>query len=220
MWTATADLAGSGDGEGALRSTLLPEQETVPDQPSSATLGEPLTEIITKWSPLPFREIVVEDPSLPPQTEETIVAGEPGLVAARYRLHYRDGVEVARFFLGEELVRAVVDRIVRRAPGPAGPSRGLPFQARALAMEATAYTPYGPDTNGVTATGIMARRGIVAVDPRVIPLGSRLYVEGYGYAVAADTGGAIKGNRIDLCLESAAEAEQFGRREVRVYLLP
>jgi len=82
-------------------------------------------------------------------------------------------------------------------------------------MEATAYTW----TENRTATGTWPSRGTVAVDPRVIPLGSELYVEGYGPAVAADTGGDIKGQRIDLYMESYEEAIQFGRRQVLVEVL-
>ncbi|HWI54098.1 MAG TPA: 3D domain-containing protein, partial [Desulfobacteria bacterium] len=91
-----------------------------------------------------------------------------------------------------------------------GPTRG----GRAVKFVATAYTYTGYRT----ATGANTRRGIVAVDPRVIPLGSRLYVEGYGYGVAADTGGAIKGRRIDVFLESEAAARKWGRRSVDVYI--
>ena len=63
------------------------------------------------------------------------------------------------------------------------------------------------------------RHGIVAVDPRVIPLGSHLYIPGYGRATAGDTGGAIQGNRIDLGFNSSTDALQFGRRSVTVYVL-
>lgn len=86
-------------------------------------------------------------------------------------------------------------------------------------MEATAYLPTDGNGAGITATGIAAARGVVAVDPNVIPLGSRLYIPGYGIAVAADTGGAIHGGRIDLCMESYGEAINFGRRNVEVYVL-
>lgn len=90
----------------------------------------------------------------------------------------------------------------------------------AIPMIATAYTPYcGGGCNGITATGRRAGRGVVAVDPRVIPLGSRLYIPGYGYAIAGDTGGAIVGYRIDLGYTSDREAILFGRRAVMVYRL-
>ena len=86
-------------------------------------------------------------------------------------------------------------------------------------MEATAYLPSDGGGSGITATGIAAARGVVAVDPNVIPLGSRVYIPGYGVAIAADTGGAIRGERIDLCMESYGEAMNFGRRYVEVYVL-
>jgi 3D (Asp-Asp-Asp) domain-containing protein len=91
--------------------------------------------------------------------------------------------------------------------------------ARALTMEATAYTSEDPGCGLYTAGGNRLRRGLVAVDPRVIPLGTRLFVTGYGNAVADDTGGAIKGNRIDLAYESRPDALKFGRRTVTVYIL-
>lgn len=88
-----------------------------------------------------------------------------------------------------------------------------------MSMEATAYLPGDGDGYGITATGIPATYGVAAVDPAIIPLGSRLYIPGYGEAIAADTGGAIYGYRIDLCMESYSEAMNFGRRNVTVYVL-
>ena len=88
-----------------------------------------------------------------------------------------------------------------------------------MSMEATAYLPTDGSSAGITATGIKATYGVVAVDPRVIPLGTKVYIPGYGVALAADTGGAIKGYKIDLCMESYAECMQFGRRNVTVYVL-
>ena len=76
-----------------------------------------------------------------------------------------------------------------------------------------------PGNGKYTATGSRLRKGLVSVDPKLIPLGTRLYIEGYGYAVADDVGGAIKGHRIDLAFDSRAEALQFGRQSVKVYIL-
>lgn len=86
---------------------------------------------------------------------------------------------------------------------------------RVLSMEATAYTYTGYRT----ATGVEPREGLIAVDPRVIPLGSRVYVEGYGYAIAADTGGAIKGKIIDVFFPSLQRCLNWGRQAVKVYVL-
>jgi 3D (Asp-Asp-Asp) domain-containing protein len=91
--------------------------------------------------------------------------------------------------------------------------------ARALEMEATAYTSEDPGCGLYTARGNRLRKGLVAVDPRVIPLGTRLFVAGYGYAIADDTGGDIQGNRIDLAYEKRADAFKFGRRMLTVYIL-
>ena len=95
---------------------------------------------------------------------------------------------------------------------------GMNYSA-VMSMEATAYLPTDGSSAGITATGIKATYGVVAVDPRVIPLGTKVYIPGYGVALAADTGGAIKGYKIDLCMESYAECMQFGRRNVTVYIL-
>ncbi len=98
--------------------------------------------------------------------------------------------------------------------------RGVPTKyKKVITMEATAYTAHDPGNGNYTARGNLLRRGLVSVDPDVIPLGTELYIEGYGYAVADDIGGAIQGHRIDLAMETRDEAFAFGRRDVQVYVL-
>ena len=94
-------------------------------------------------------------------------------------------------------------------------SQSSPKSGRTITMEATAYNEPG----GLTASGTRARVGAVAVDPNFIPLGTRLYIEGYGYATAEDTGGAVKGKIIDLYMNSNSEAYNWGRRPVQVTIL-
>ena len=98
---------------------------------------------------------------------------------------------------------------------------GITLSGKEFTMVATAYYAGGGGLcgDGITATGLRAAYGIVAVDPRVIPLGTKLYIPGYGPALAADTGGLIKGNRIDLVLNSREQALRWGRREVKVYVV-
>jgi 3D (Asp-Asp-Asp) domain-containing protein len=100
-------------------------------------------------------------------------------------------------------------------------------------MRATAYTASFKETGkmpgdsgyGITATGKRVQKGVIAVDPRVIPLYTRVYVEingrtpDYGFAVAADVGGAIKGNKIDLFYDDIQYAKHFGVKKVKVYIL-
>lgn len=92
---------------------------------------------------------------------------------------------------------------------------------KVLTVRATAYTA-DPRENGgwaVTAIGTPIRRGVIAVDPRVIPLRSRVYVEGYGFATAEDTGGAIKGRKIDVVMDSKSQSRSWGVRNVKIYIL-
>ncbi|GGF35828.1 hypothetical protein GCM10010954_38590 [Halobacillus andaensis] len=102
-------------------------------------------------------------------------------------------------------------------------SRGEESESKTLHMKATAYTADCTGCSGKTATGVDLNanpdKKVVAVDPSVIPLGSKVWVEGYGTAVAADTGGAIKGNKIDVHVPSSAEAKSFGRKTVEVKVL-
>lgn len=98
------------------------------------------------------------------------------------------------------------------------------YSGTTMTMEATAYSSDPADVLGggtVTATGqnLLENPMAVAVDPSVIPLGTRLYVEGYGEAIASDTGGAIKGNIIDVHFPTNAQCEQWGRRTVQVTIL-
>lgn len=91
--------------------------------------------------------------------------------------------------------------------------------SRSMIMNASAYSAYDDGNGQYTSGGTFLRKGIIAVDPSIIPLGTRVYVAGYGYAIADDTGGSIRGNKIDLAYDSHSEAIQFGRRNVTVYLL-
>ena len=91
--------------------------------------------------------------------------------------------------------------------------------SRELTMKASAYTAYDEGNGTRTYRGNPVHKGIAAVDPTVIPLGTRLYIPGYGYAVADDIGGAIKGNRIDLAFDSRRQALDFGIQRVTVYIV-
>lgn len=96
-----------------------------------------------------------------------------------------------------------------------------------LSMTATAYTADYASTGkkqsdkwfGITASGLKAQVGVVAVDPSVIPLFTKLYIEGYGYAIAGDTGKSIKGNKIDLFFDTSGEVKKFGVQSLKVYVL-
>jgi 3D (Asp-Asp-Asp) domain-containing protein len=139
----------------------------------------------------------------------------------------RDGGPVRQRKLWSTLLAQSKPRIVMQGISPgtlaAFEAQGLIQMASvvrgAMLMLATAYTADCAGCGGMTAIGRRAGFGIVAVDPRIIPLGTRLYIPGYGLAIAGDTGGDIVGNRIDLGFDSQRGALLFGRRDVTVYRL-
>jgi 3D (Asp-Asp-Asp) domain-containing protein/uncharacterized protein YabE (DUF348 family) len=155
--------------------------------------------------------------------------GAPGIAETAYAVtRTPDRRIVRRTALVSRVLRAPRARIVAEGIGEytalsslaeRGIRGTLRLASSALAMVATAYTAGCSGCTGMTASGRPAGHGVVAVDPRVIPLGTRMYIPGYGHAVAGDTGGSIHGNRIDLGFNSSAEANQFGRRPITVYLI-
>jgi len=149
--------------------------------------------------------------------------GQPGIKRVTYRVRLVDGREVSRTTLSEEVVREAQDQVVvARQPQALG-SRGAYIGRRTITVVATAYDP-GPGScgkfaNGQTCNGKRAGYGIIAVDPKLIPLGAKLYVPGYGYGIAADVGGAIKGNHVDLGFNSRPGAFAWGKRQVKLTIV-
>lgn len=163
------------------------------------------------------------------QGETKVVrSGEAGVVERQFKVIYEDGREIRRYRIAEKMIKMAVNAVIVVGIKPIirtlVTSRGTYRYRELKVMDATAYSP-GPESCGKyavygrTYTGKKAGFGLVAVDPRVIPMGSKLYIEGYGQAEAADKGSAIKGNRIDLCYETYREAVMFGRKKIKVYLL-
>ena len=156
-----------------------------------------------------------------------LVEIQHGYYAKRFRqvkIRYHDQVEFSREVTREKLDQTPVYKLILKN------NQGKPVReydlakAKYITMTATSYYPYDPlcypGGDGIhTRLGLELRRGFVAVDPRVIPLRTRLYIPGYGYAYAADTGSAIKGKRIDLAVGTKAECDRFGKRRLKVYVL-
>ena len=95
----------------------------------------------------------------------------------------------------------------------------FPRYGKVIHVEATAYSSQQPGLSNYTASGTICRRGVIATDPSVIPLGTKVYIPGYGYAVAEDTGGAIIGNKIDVAFDTVAECYEFGRQFIDIYII-
>lgn len=180
-----------------------------------------LTEkIVENEVPEKFTIIRNPDATLEKGVERVVEEGQDGTKKVTLRLQFADGVEVGAQPVSEVILQQSKPQIINVGTRDTiETSRGSMRFSRVEMMEASAYLPTDGSAEGLTATGIKARRGVVAVDPDVIPLGSKVYVPGYGVALAADVGGAIVGNKIDLCVEDYSEAMRFGRRSVKVYVL-
>lgn len=165
-------------------------------------------ELVVEFDPIPYQTVTVPDPELEIDQMRIAQAGQEGLNKRRYRVVYRDGQEVSRVMEDSWAERVPVTKtiaygtriVIRTLDTPEGPIEYW----RKIRVYTTSYKPAScgkPKDHpryGYTALGHQLRRGIVAVDPTVIPLRSWMYVPGYGTAIAGDTGGGVKGKFIDL----------------------
>jgi 3D (Asp-Asp-Asp) domain-containing protein len=176
--------------------------------------------------PIQFAVVTKKDESLEKGKEKTITSGKKGLVSKQYEVLLENGEEVSRKLISEQKVAEKQDKVVAVGTKDLSiqVSRGAADEpGKEFYVTATAYTAYCNGCSGRTATGLNLRANpnmkVIAVDPRVIPLGSKVYVEGYGYAVAADTGGAIKGYIVDLFMPSNQDCYRWGRKKVKIKIL-
>lgn len=188
--------------------------------------------------PVEFGLVKQEDNNLEQGQSKLLQEGVQGEKVVTTRVVYEDGKEVSREVINETVTKEPVNRIVavgtlRYIMASRGGSRTKTYYTRVLRMKATSYTSNyactgknpGDPGFGITATGTVARRNpngysTVAVDPDVIPLGTKLYIEGYGYAIAEDVGGGVNGNIIDLYFEPHEMGKGlWSTRYVNVYIL-
>ena len=167
---------------------------------------------------VPFQTKTIDDPELTFGEKKVEKAGVKGKDIVTYENITRIGYE-QKIELDRRHVTAPVDEIVRQgiAQSVLTPE-GYKRYKKKIYGEATAYT-WGGGASGTTSLGLLPKRGIVAVDPRMIPYYTKMYIPGYGMAIAGDTGGAIVGHRIDLFMDSLYECYQWGRRDVEIYIL-
>lgn len=175
---------------------------------------------------IPFETRWVSDPDMRLDTQQLVQPGESGVIKSRYRVRYENGQQVSRALEDEWMDHTPSDKIiaygtqviVQTLDTPDGPFEYW-RHFRALATSYSAATS-GVDKDhphyGITRTGLKAGYGVVAVDPKVIPLWSEIYVPGYGVAVAGDTGGSILGRHIDLGFDEDEPPQWY--RWVDVYV--
>lgn len=218
--------------------------DLVGDNSLTLTVASELTYYDKVVEPVAYDTEYVNDPVLPKGTQKVMQAGADGTRTAVYEVVYSAGEQASRQFVeasASTAVKQIVhvgtavssvdsdDRIAKVSTKSDG-SGILTFKSGATmkfkgvkAMTATAYTAGTGGADTCTATGTTVRIGTVAVDPKVIPLGTKMYIvtkDGrvvYGMAVAEDTG--VFGNKVDLYYNSYQACINFGRRSATVYLL-
>ena len=214
-----------------------PGLDTFVESDMSVSVFRVSSELITIDTEIPFTTKEVADSSLAKGKTKVKVRGVNGLKRTVYSITTEDGVEVKRDVVEQTTLREPTTRVIAvgtKAVSTTKTSGGTKTvttnagqtlnYSKKITVSATAYTAA---SGKKTASGRVAQYGVIAVDPKVIPLGTKLYVEStddgkswqYGYCVAGDTGGAIKGNKIDLFFNSRSECLQFGRRSAIVYVL-
>lgn len=158
---------------------------------------------------------------------KVVQQGENGLRTVEYVIKKQAGEVISKDIASSEITKEPVKKIVIYGTKKRTiTSKGLAVQYTGVysSFKATAYT--ADDKWGhATASGLHARMGVIAVDPAVIPMGTKVYVEGlngasdYGYAIAGDTGGSIKGNIIDLYMNDEGTCDTWGVKYVNIYVL-
>lgn len=236
--TIALDVVGASVSDALIAAGVDPSSNPA----VTPSLSSPLCENMVITAPAVFARFTREEVEVPFATQrrsdsslatgviKVVSQGRAGIAARVYRTLVTNGIQGAPVLVAEETVSSGAPRVL--AVGTASKARILlagnranasskpaPKGGRRLRVEASGYAPGSGGADNRTATGARAVRGVIAVDPRVIPLGTHVYVPGYGYAVAADTGGAIRGNRIDLCFGSYAEAISWGRRTVTIIII-
>lgn len=242
--SATTSASNLGDFLEEYQQANTAEKYTLASQNTSTPLSEgmyiqlsTIREVsVDTYEAIPYETKEVKTDSLYVGEKKVVTAGVEGVKTTTTTTKYV-GDQVTTTDSVTKVTKEPVTEVInigtkaKPTPKPAATTTtntvpGLSVKYKScLTLDATAYCPCskccGSYANGYTATGMKAGYGVAAVDTRVIPLGTKLYVEGYGYCIAADTGGAIKGNRIDLCYgtHSAALSSGFGHKNVKVYII-
>lgn len=176
---------------------------------------------VTEKQQIAFDTVVEKDSNLDSTVNKVKQQGSDGQKEITYAVVYKDGKEYSKEVKSTKTITEPTNKVIVQGTGQVYASRGAGNVSykKKINCQATAYSGGYSTKTGRTPTRNANGMSTIAVDPSVIPLGSKVYVEGYGYAVAADTGSAIRGNIIDVYFNSYGESVQWGRKSVTVLIL-
>ena len=204
---------------------IFPATFTLPGMTVKITRVKTITE--SRDETIPFETTIINNGFMDFGAVKVLAKGADGKKKVTYDVVLRDGVESSRTVTSEKILEPSVTAVEERGMGGTfnAPDGTIVKFKKRVDVIATAYTTEGKKWK-LTYSETIARVGAIAVDPKLIPLGSKMYIVSadgkswvYGYAVAEDIGGSIKGNRIDLFYNTYVECINFGVRKARVYLV-
>lgn len=205
-----------------LGTSSPPPTETLPINQPLTTESSFTEKLQEETEVIPKTTIYQDDPQTEAGEEKVLDEGEDGQKTKIFKITYsKDSEEYERKLISVETTSSKDKKILRGTKivwrTLATPDGEIKYWKK-MRVYATHYDSHCPGCNEWTALGMRAGFGVIAVDPKVIPLRSKLYIPGYGMAIAGDTGGAIKGNIIDLGFEDAKTAG-WKAKFVDIYLL-
>lgn len=173
---------------------------------------------ITEKQPIAFNTVVEKDSSKTKGNRTVKTKGINGEKEITYKVVYKNGQEFSKDVAAVKTITDPQDEVVIEGSADPIGNRGT-SGIKTLTCKATAYSGGYSTASGRKPVRVVNGLSTIAVDPSVIPMGTKVYVEGYGYAVAADTGSAIKGNKIDVYFNSAQESRNWGVKTVQVSII-
>jgi len=200
---------------------VSPSLDSTIDSDTNVQLVKVQTTDLVEKQPINFDTIVEKNEELDSSVQKVKSEGVNGQKEITYQIVYKDGVEVSRDVKSTKTIVEPQNQVVVKGTGHVYASRGggnITYKKK-ISSIATAYSGHSNTATGRRPVRNQGGLSTIAVDPSVIPLGSKVYVDGYGYAIASDTGGAIKGNKIDIYLDSASECDSWGRRSVNTLVV-
>lgn len=202
---------------------ITPAPDTVVTQDMAITVTLVSYEESEEIAPIPYETEYIDVQTIPRGSTVRVSYGTEGVAKQQQRRRYENGTLVETEVLASETVTAPTNEVLQRGVGGIVSGKHGSFNfSYYIDVTATAYGDY--DEPRLTYSGTLAQEGVIAVDPNVIPLGTKVYVKGdygdYGYCSADDIGSGINGYHIDIFMEcSREEMMQFGIRKMRVYIL-
>ena len=176
---------------------------------------------IIETEEIPYDTVVKKDKSLLKGETRVSQKGKKGVKELVYEVVYEDGQPISKILLEENIITKAKNKIIKKGTKEEEKTESKKKSTsknslgKKITVSATAYSG-----DGITATGTVPRWGIIAVDPTIIPYGTKVYIPQFDeYFIAEDCGGGIKGNKIDIFMNSESQCDNWGKRNIDIYIV-